>query len=91
VIKNPCGKSDFPQEVSRDDFCIGEKINKERVHVVEDDIVIGILHDGFQCSLEQVAWIGLHKVTGGMCAPRNSTPVDRLQGGMGDIFVKLAD
>ncbi len=91
VIKNPCGKSDFPQEVARDDFCIGEKINKERVHVVEDDIVIGILHDGFQCSLEQVAWIGLHKVTGGMCAPRNSTRVDRLQGGMGDIFVKLAD
>ena len=91
VMDNPCGKPDFPQEVSRDDFCVGEDINQDRVHVVEDQIVIGILHDGFQCTLEQVAWIGLHRITGGMCAPRNATPIDQLKGGMGDIFAELAD
>ena len=91
VMDNPCGKPDFPKQVSRDDFCVGEDINQDRVHIVEDQIVIGILHDGFQCTLEQVAWIGLHRVTGGMCAPRNATPIDQLKGGMGDIFAELAD
>ena len=80
VIDNPCSKPDFPKEVSREDFCVGKKINQDRVHVIEDQIVIGILHDGFQCTLEQVAWIGLHRVTGGMCAPRNSTLSTGLRG-----------
>ena len=91
VIDNPCAKDDFPEEVFRGDFCNGEDINTDRVHSVDGKIVIGVLHDGFQCTAEQVAWIGLHRVTGGQCAPRNATPVDKLRGGMGDIFIQLAD
>ena len=91
VIENPCTKPDFPPEISRSIFCDGEQINEARVHAIEGDIVIGVLHDGFECSLEQVAWIGLHRVTGGQCMPRNQTPINQLQGGMGDIFVRLAD
>lgn len=91
VIDNPCTKDDFPREVFRGDFCKGEAINTDRVHSVDGQVVIGVLHDGFQCTMEQVAWIGLHRVTGGQCAPRNATPVDKLRGGMGDIFIQLAD
>ena len=91
VIENPCAKPDFPPEISRAAFCDGQNINEANVHAIDNDIVIGVLHDSFECSLEQVAWIGLHRVTGGQCLPRNQTPVDQLQGGMGDIFVRLAD
>ena len=30
------------------------------------------------------------EVTGRFCEFRNNTPLDQLQGGMGDIFIKLA-
>lgn len=90
VIDNPCGKSSFPEEVLRDDFCEGEKINEHRVYSFDNKIVVGLLHDGFQCTLEQVAWIGLHRITGGQCSLRNMTPMDKLEAGMGDIFLNLA-
>ncbi len=90
VIDNPCKKSSFPEEVLRDDFCEGEKINKNRVYSTDNKIVVGLLHDGFQCTLEQVAWIGLHRITGGQCSLRNMTPMNKLEAGMGDIFLNLA-
>ena len=90
VIDNPCGKNTFPDEVLRDDFCEGEQINRDRVYSFKKTIVVGLLHDGFQCTLEQVAWIGLHRITGGQCSLRNMTPIDKLEAGMGDIFLNLA-
>ena len=53
VIDNPCRKSSFPEEVLRDDFCEGEGINEDRVYSFDNKIVIGLLHNGFQCTLEQ--------------------------------------
>ncbi len=90
VIDNPCVKNTFPKEVLRNDFCEGEQINGDRVYSFNNMIVVGLLHDGFQCTLEQVAWIGLHRITGGQCSLRNTTPMDKLEAGMGDIFLKLA-
>ena len=34
--------------------------------------------------------IDRHQVTGRYCTLRNNTPLDQLQSGMGDIFIKLA-
>ena len=55
VIENPCAKPDFPPEISRASFCDGQNINEANVHAIDNDIVIGVLHDSFECSLEQVA------------------------------------
>ena len=90
TIKNPCKKKDFPDRVNKDYFCDGEKINNNQVYNLNGRIVIGLLHEGRSCKKEELDFVKNHQVTGRFCELRNSTPLDSLKTGMGDIFIKLA-
>ena len=90
TIKNPCKKKDFPDRVNKDYFCDGEKINNNQVYNLNGRIVIGLLHEGRSCKKEELDFVKSHQVTGRFCELRNSTPLDTLKTGMGDIFIKLA-
>ena len=90
TIKNPCNKEDFPNRVNKDYFCNGDKINDRQVYSINDRIVIGLLHDGKSCEKNEIDFVKSHKVTGRYCELRNNTPLENLNAGMGDIFIKLA-
>ena len=90
TIKNPCGKRDFPNRVNKDYFCDGNKVNKSEVYSLDDRIVIGLLHNGKSCEKHEIDFVKSHQVTGRYCELRNNTPLENLDAGMGDIFIKLA-
>ena len=90
TIKNPCDKQDFPNRVNKDYFCDGKKINKSEVYSLDDRIVIGLLHNGKSCEKDEIDFVKSHQVTGIYCELRNNTPLENLNAGMGDIFIKLA-
>ena len=90
TIKNPCNKNDFPNRVNKDYFCDGNKINDKQVYNLNDQIVIGLLHDGRSCNKDEIDYVKSHQVTGRYCELRNNTPLENLDAGMGDIFIKLA-
>ena len=90
TIKNPCDKQDFPNRVNKDYFCDGKKINKSEVYSLDDRIVIGLLHNGKSCEKNEIDFVKSHQVTGRYCELRNNTPLENLDAGMGDIFIKLA-
>ena len=90
TIKNPCNKKDFPNRVNKDYFCDGKKINDNQVYNLNDRIVIGLLHDGRSCNKDEIDYVKSHQVTGRYCELRNNTPLENLDAGMGDIFIKLA-
>ncbi len=90
TIKNPCDKLDFPNRVNKDYFCDGKKINKSEVYSLDDRIVIGLLHNAKSCEKDEIDFVKNHQVTGRYCELRNNTPLENLDAGMGDIFIKLA-
>ena len=90
TIKNPCNKKDFPNRVNKDYFCDGKKINDKQVYNLNDRIVIGLLHDGRSCNKDEIDYVKSHQVTGRYCELRNNTPLENLDAGMGDIFIRLA-
>ena len=90
TIKNPCKKKDFPDRVNKDYFCDGENINNNQVYNLNGRIVIGLLHNGKNCAKDEIDFVKSHKVTGRYCELRNNTPLENLDAGMGDIFIKLA-
>ena len=90
TIKNPCNKNDFPDRVNKNYFCDGEKINNDQVYNHNGRIVIGLLHKGRSCKKEEIDFVKSHEVTGRFCELRNNTPLESLESGMGDIFIKLA-
>ena len=90
TIKNPCNKEDFPNRVNKDYFCNGDKINSKQVFSIDDRIVIGLLHNGRSCKKDEIDFVKNHPITGRYCELRNNTPIENLQTGMGDIFIKLA-
>ena len=90
TIKNPCNKEDFPDRVNKSYFCDGEKINNDQVYRLNGRIVIGLLHKGRSCKKEEIDFVKSHRVTGRFCELRNNTPLENLEKGMGDIFIKLA-
>ncbi len=90
TIKNPCDKQDFPNRVNKDYFCDGKIINKSEVYSLDDRIVIGLLHNGKSCEKDEIDFVKSHQVTGRYCDLRNNTPLENLDAGMGDIFIKLA-
>ncbi len=51
---------------------------------------IGLLHDGRNCNKDDIDYVKSHQVTGRYCELRNNTPLENLDAGMGDIFIKLA-
>ena len=90
TIKNPCNKSDFPNRVNKDYFCEGKKINGKQVYNLKNRIVIGLLHNGRICQNSDIDLVKSHQVTGRYCELRNNKPLDQLDAGMGDIFIRLA-
>ena len=90
TIKNPCNKKDFPSRVNKDYFCNGKKINNDEVYNLNGRIVIGLLHNGRKCKKDDIDSVKNHHVTGRFCEFRNNTPLENLEAGMGDIFIKLA-
>ena len=42
------------------------------------------------CNEQNINYIAKNEVTGEYCDIRNNKPVESLQSGMGDIFIKLA-
>ena len=90
TIKNPCGKKDFPKRVNRDYFCDGKDLSKDQVVEIDNRLVIGLFYEGKLCAKSDIAKVDSHQVTGMFCEFRNNTPLDQLQTGMGDIFIKLA-
>ena len=90
TIKNPCGKKDFPREVNKDYFCDGKKLDNKQVFVLDERLVIGLFHNATKCNSQSIVAIDSHEVMGQYCELRNNAPLDELQGGMGDIFIRLA-
>ena len=90
TIENPCGKNDFPERVNKKYFCNGNDLDTKQVSVIDGKLVIGLLHKAKTCTQYNVNAIDRHQVTGRYCNLRNNTPLDQLQSGMGDIFIKLA-
>ena len=90
TIKNPCNKRDFPREVNKNYFCNGAKLDENQVFVLDDRLVIGLFHNAAKCNSQSVAAIDNHEYTGQYCELRNSAPLEEVQGGMGDIFIRLA-
>ncbi len=90
TIKNPCGKKDFPREVNRNYFCNGDKIDHNQVVLIDNRLVIGILHNASKCNEQSIVAINKDEYTGTYCELRNNAPLEQVQGGMGDIFIKMA-
>ena len=90
TIKNPCGKKDFPREVNRNYFCNGEVLDNNQVVSIDNRLVIGLLHNSSKCNEQSIAAIDKDEYTGAYCQLRNNAPLDQVQGGMGDIFIKMA-
>ena len=90
TIKNPCGKKDFPREVNRNYFCNGEVLDNNQVVSIDNRLVIGLLHNSSKCNEQSIAAIDKDEYTGVYCQLRNNAPLEQVQGGMGDIFIKMA-
>ena len=90
TIDNPCMKKDFPKKVNRSYFCDGNILDKKQVVTHNDKLIIGLLYDAKYCQPSDLRKIYSNKITGRLCPIRNSTPIDELSSGMGDIFIKLA-
>ena len=90
TIKNPCGKKDFPREVNRNYFCNGEVLDNNQVVSIDNRLVIGLLHNSSKCNEQSIAAIDKDEYTGAYCQLRNNAPLEQVQGGMGDIFIKMA-
>ena len=42
------------------------------------------------CAKDEIDFVKSHQITGRFCEFRNNTPIENLEAGMGDIFIKLA-
>ena len=65
-------------------------MSKDQVVEIDNRLVIGLFYEGKLCAKSDIAKVDSHQVTGMFCEFRNNTPLDQLQTGMGDIFIKLA-
>ena len=90
VIDNPCIKNDFPKKVNKNYFCRGNQLDDEQVEIQDGKLIIGMLHEAKYCEPSDLRKIYANKITGRFCPYRNSTPIDELKSGMGDVFIKLA-
>ena len=72
-------------------FCNCTELNKEYTYSVDNKLVIGLLHNAKKCDVYDIDYINNHQITGPMCEARNSMPIEELNFGMGDIFIRLAN
>ena len=91
TIANPCNKDDFPSEVNRNYLCSGENINQNKNYVINNRLVIGLLHNAHEANENEKNLVYNDEITGNRCNKRNNMPVDEVQFGMGSIFIKLAN
>ena len=88
--KKSLPKKDFPEEVNRDYFCKNNDLNKDEVFIVDNQLVVGLLHSANKCQAKDLSAISNNEMTGKFCAFKNQIPTDKLNMGMGDIFIKMA-
>lgn len=82
TISDPCLNSDrIPSEITC--FQCENNMTQNGIHTDSGRLIIGVLHDVELYKNQDVSDIL------DMCDNRNSTPIDELKGGMGDISVKL--
>lgn len=82
TINDPCLNSyRIPSEITC--FECENNMTKNGIHTDSGRLIIGILHD-----VEEYDNQDIDDITS-MCEIRNSTPIDELRGGMGDISLKL--
>ena len=91
TIKDPCQKENFPIQVNKNYFCKNNKLDPDQVFTIDGDLVIGLLHNASECTNEQIALIASNEMTGAMCEIRNNQPIEEVKGGMGDIFIQMAN
>jgi hypothetical protein len=70
---------------------MNNKLDPDQVFTLDGDLVIGLLHNASKCTNEQIASIASNKMTGAMCEIRNNQPIEEVEGGMGDIFIQMAN
>ena len=89
IIDDPCKNEESIPDSVTSFKCVNNK-TENGIHSPSGKLVKGILHNGRICSDIDLKKIEEHEYTGDYCKERNSTHPDDLQGGMGDIFVKLS-
>ena len=90
LIDNPCSKKDFPKEVNKDYFCNKQRLNSDEVFTVDGKLVIGLLYNSKKCQRSDINKINTNEITGKFCAFKNDIPLEEMNIGMGDIFIKMA-
>ena len=90
LINNPCSKKDFPKEVNKNYFCNKQRLNSEEVFTVDGKLVIGLLYNSKKCQKADIDRINTNEITGKFCAFKNDIPLEEMNIGMGDIFIKMA-
>ena len=90
LINNPCSKKDFPKEVNKDYFCNKQRLNADEVFTVDGKLVIGLLYNSKKCQKADINKINTNEITGKFCAFKNDIPLEEMNIGMGDIFIKMA-
>jgi hypothetical protein len=79
TINDPCLNSDrIPSEITC--FQCENNMTQNGIHTDSGRLIIGILHDAEEYTNQDIL---------DMCETRNSTPIDELRGGMGDISLQL--
>ena len=58
--------------------------------MVDDKLVIGLLYKAKKCRGSDISKIESHEITGKFCAFKNDIPLEEMNIGMGDIFIKMA-
>ena len=88
TIEDPCkNESKIPSEVTAFKCVNNETENGQ--HAPSGRLIFALLHKGKECSSEDISKID-KCITNSKCQDRLATSPDDLQGGMGDIFVKLS-
>ena len=90
LINNPCSKKDFPKEVNKNYFCNKQRPNSDEVFTVDGKLVIGLLYDSKKCQKADINKINTNEITGKFCDFKNEIPLEEMNIGMGDIFIKMA-
>ena len=83
-------EKDFPREVNRNYFGNGSVLDNNQVVSIDNRLVIGLLHNSSKCNEQSIVAIDKDEYTGAYCQLRNNAPLEEVQGGMGDIFIKMA-
>ena len=82
TINDPCLYEDrIPSEITS--FQCENNMTQNGIHTDSGRLIIGILHDAEEYINQDIDNIL------DMCETRNSTPIDELRGGMGDISLQL--